>query len=132
MSEYIVIELEFNDTDVIRESLEELGYTFEYHIDPKNLVGYSGDIRQQKANFIIRKKFISSASNDIGFLKKANGKYELIISEYDQACTHGKIFTQKFKQIYSSKQSIRLLKKKGYKVKHKKVEEDGTIEIVFH
>lgn len=132
MSEYLVIELEFDDTELIKEALDEIGYQYEYHIDATNLYGWHGDIREQKANIIIRRKNVGSASNDIGFLKKSNGKYELIISEYDRTAPHGKTFTQKFKQVYVGKQSVKLLKKKGYKVKHRKVEEDGTIEIVFH
>ena len=96
-----------------------------------NLYGYTGDRRAQVANIIIRKKHVGAASNDIGFIKTADGKYELIISEYDRNIPRGKVFMQKFKQTYVTNQAKKALKKKGYKLKKQKVEKDGTIELRF-
>jgi len=116
---------------ILKETLRELGFQYEEHEIPTNLMGWHGDRRKQLANIIVRRKHISSASNDVGFLKKANGKYELIISEYDRRIAKGMLFTKKFKQIYVTKQAKKYLKKKGYKLKKQKVEKDGTIELRF-
>lgn len=108
-----------------------MGYTFEEHEVATNLMGYRGDRRKEVANIIVRKRYISAASNDIGFLKKKNGKYEMIISEYDRKIAKGKTFMTKFKQVYVTKQTKKYLKRKGYKLKKQKVEADGTIELRF-
>jgi hypothetical protein len=55
----------------------------ECHKNPVNLYGYKGDKREQKANIIIRRNHVGNASNDIGFIKNADGTYSAIISEYD-------------------------------------------------
>ena len=131
MSDYIIIELEVSDSNIIKETLKELGYPFEEHKVAQNLMGYRGDKRSQVSNIIVRRRNVGAASNDVGFLKKANGKYDLILSEYDRGMPQGKTFMYKFKQTYIKKQSQKMLKKKGYKLKKQKVEEDGTIELRF-
>ena len=131
MSAYTCVELEIDDVDTIKETLKELGYTFEEHKTATNLYGWHGERRSQLANIIVRRKYISNASNDIGFFKKADGKYELIISEFDRKIEKGKIFLNKFKQTYVTKQAKKYLKRKGYKLKKQKVEQDGTIELRF-
>lgn len=131
MSEYCVVELEIEDLKTIKEVLKELGYPFEEHKVATHLYGYQNDKRDQVANIIVRRKNVGSASNDVGFLKKKNGKYELIISEYDKKCHQGKIFMEKFKQLYVTKETSKYLRKKGYKLKKTTTEEDGTITLRF-
>ena len=48
-----------------------------------SLYGYQGDKRAETAQIVVRRKFIGSASNDLGFQKTDNG-YVPVISEYDQ------------------------------------------------
>lgn len=56
----------------------------EVHDTPANLVGYRGDTRAQKANIIIRRQYVGSASNDLGFLyNEETGAYDVIVSDYD-------------------------------------------------
>ena len=106
-----------------------MGYPFEEHKTAQQLQGYRGDRRQQVANIIVRRNHVGIASNDVGFLKKTNGKYQLIISEYDQR--KSKVFVEKFKQTYVIRQAKKMLRNKGYKLKKQKVEQDGTIELRF-
>lgn len=108
-----------------------MGYVFEEHEIPTNLYGYMGDKREQVAHIIVRRKYIGSASNDIGLYKRSDGKYELIISEYDKGISQGKAFMQQFKQKYVVNTAKKMLKKKGYKLKKHTVEVDGTVELRF-
>ena len=55
----------------------------EVHETATNLYGYHGDVRQDSAEIIIRRKNIGSSSNDIGFKQEADGTWNAIISEYD-------------------------------------------------
>jgi len=131
MSEYITVEIELENEKTIKEVLKELGYPFEEHKIARHLIGWRGDKRTQVANIIIRKRHVGSAANDIGFRKKINGKYELIISEFDKSQPQGGIFMKKFKQLYVQKETRKYLKRKGYRLKKQKVEQDGTIELRF-
>ena len=43
-----------------------------------------GDQREQKAEIILRRKYVGASSNDIGFKLQEDGTWEAIISEYDK------------------------------------------------
>lgn len=87
MSRYCVVKTQFTDPNALIEALVETGNwtpeQIERHTDPQHLFGYHGDERTEKAHIIIRRKFVGSASNDIGFVIGKDGNYEAIISAYD-------------------------------------------------
>jgi len=125
----MTIEIEMSDSECIKSAIKELGYVFEEHETSQNLCGYMGDQREQKAHIIVRRKYIGYASNDVGFLKKENGSYELIISQYDRRAKHSKKFTKELKQLYGKYKFIKQAKKMGFRVKSQKVDEKGRIKI---
>lgn len=126
----MILELGFTDEECIKAALKELEYPFEIHAEARSLYGYVGDVREQKANIIIRREHVGSASNDIGFLRKSDGSYELIISEYDQNNKQGKLFLKNLKQIYAKNKSIKQIKRAGVKVvSQKTTQEDGKLKI---
>jgi len=87
MSLYCEVKTEFKNESALISALMETGgwneSQIEIHAEPQSLIGYHGDIRPERANIIIRRRFIGSASNDIGMIKEENGQYRAIISEYD-------------------------------------------------
>ena len=88
MSEYGSIQTKFKDRQCLVEALMEMGWTkeeIEVHDEAQHLYGYQGDKRSQKANIIIRRKHVGSASNDLGFEKQKDGTYKAVISEYDSS-----------------------------------------------
>jgi hypothetical protein len=130
MSEYTTVELEINDPECLKASLTELGYVFEEHETAQHLYGYQGDKRQQKAHVIIRRKYVGSMSNDVGFLRKEDGTYELIISDYDRSGSkkQAKNLTQALKQVYATHKIKKKAKALGYTVKSQKTT-DGKVKI---
>jgi len=91
----------------------------------KNLKGYQGDTRPQKAHIIIPKSQVGQASNDVGF-EKIKGKYIMHLSEFDQ---HG-FRTNKLKQLYNKAKITRYVKKtRKLSVKSSEVRKDGSIAI---
>lgn len=85
MSAYITLLTPMTDQDCLLAALAELGFDaakVEVHATPVNLVGYRGDARAQTANIVIRRQYIGSASNDVGFLASATG-YQAFVSGYD-------------------------------------------------
>lgn len=91
------------DGEAIKSALDEMGYVYEEHQEAQNLYGYAGDKRKQKAHIIVRRQHVGSAANDVGFVRKADGKYEMIISEFDRNQGHkqGQDFMKNMKKIYA-------------------------------
>lgn len=74
----------------------------EVHDTPQNLIGYDGDVREQKADIIIRRHNISSSSNDIGFVRQQDGTYQAVISDYDRTSQrYNSEWLDKLSQQYS-------------------------------
>lgn len=86
MSHYVDIEMQITDRAALVRALERMGFKnkIEVYDKAENLYGYQGDQRKQKANVIIRRKFVGSASNDIGFEKQDRGFFTAHISEFDK------------------------------------------------
>lgn len=124
MSAYTTAETEFDDPVSIKEALKELGYTdaqIEVHDEPQNLFGYTGDKRPQKAHIIIRRQHVGRASNDFGMLKGPDGKYRILVSDYDRGqmptkhgCKNYKEFDGRLKQMYTVKAVSKAAKKRSW------------------
>lgn len=101
----------------------------EVHQEAQGLYGYHNDLRPEKANVIIHRKFVGSASNDIGFIKDENGQYKAIISEYDSNSKgYNQSWINKLKQSYSF-HAIRLQQEsRGRQVTRTKMP-DGRVRV---
>jgi hypothetical protein len=84
MSAYAATTTKLRDAACLVTALNMMGFLAEVNDIPKPLVGYHGDVRQQKAEIIIRRQQIGSASNDVGFALQPDGTYAAIISQYDR------------------------------------------------
>jgi hypothetical protein len=140
VSHFTHIAMEFKDQTSLVEALIEMGFTreqIEVHEKATNLFGYQGDKRTDLANIIIRRKYVGSASNDIGFVKGANGSFTAIISDFDRGSEiggesrgkYGTAWQNRLKQTYGARHSERLLTSRGYKVTRNK-QPNGAIKLV--
>lgn len=104
MSRYCKVETQFTDRKALIASLIEVGGWTTDQIEvcctPINLVGFKNDIRQEKADIIIRRKHIGKLSNDLGFVLNNDNCYEAIISEYDSR-RFNKVWVGKLKGCYA-------------------------------
>jgi hypothetical protein len=108
------------------EALASVGHrTVEVHDQPQTLYGYQGDARREKAEVVIRRKHVGSASNDIGFARRADGTFEAIISEYDRS-RYNATWLTKLTHSYSHAATLRYAATHGYEVATDEVKEDGT------
>jgi Protein of unknown function (DUF1257) len=73
----------FKDRGLLMAALADLGYTRIEEGQDLPLYGYRGDRRPETAGLVVRRAHIGSASNDLGFVRSADG-YFPIISDYDQ------------------------------------------------
>jgi hypothetical protein len=105
-----------------------MGYRVEVHPQGAALVGYEGRERQEKANIIIRRQQLDSASNDIGFTRASDGRYVARLSEYDQGIGFNQKWLNRVHQLYKEKQTIATAKAKGYVFKGREVVKTGEGE----
>jgi len=117
MSAYKKIECEIVDKNSLLNALSSLGFKPICYTEAEQLTGYKGDKRNEKANIVIPKEQVNhftGASNDIGFLWDAkNKKYEMIVSDYDQAHKmHDRIIQSYVKVVLEE-----ALAKNGFKIK---------------
>ena len=128
ISEYHIIDTEFKDQECLIEALEEMGYKPTIHATPKQLEGYQGDSRTQKAHIIIPRKQVGSASNDVGF-EKVGDSYITHASAYDRAWRTGHKLNE-LKQLYGEKVIMKTVSKHAkYSFRSRKVDEEGNIKI---
>ena len=120
ISAYLPFETEFNDEQCLLAALADNDVrsykNVEVHEQPQNLIGYHGDTRSQKANIIIRRSEIGGSSNDIGFLKNADGKYTAIISDFDKG-THNTKYMVGLKSAYAAARMHKEARRQGLKLK---------------
>ena len=133
MSHYTECKTSFKSKTMLVKALIEVGFRenqIELHEEAVNLYGYQGDMRKQKANVVIRRQNVGTASNDIGFARQADGTYKAMISEYDQH-TYGKAWINKLKCAYTKHLSISQLKAKGCMVTEQKNQQGQAVIIGY-
>lgn len=130
MSAYSEVATEFKDGDLLIEALKTMGFNPTNCIGkPQNLEGYRGDRRQQKADIIIPRAQVGGASNDLGFVKGADGKFKAIISDYDSRRYNGE-WLNTVKANVADLGIQRTAKRMGMRVVGRKVTK-GQIEYQF-
>ena len=128
MSEYHEIELKFKDESVLIQTLKDMGYVPQIHQKAVNLHGYQGDKRSQKANILIPRKQVGTASNDVGFEKTKKG-YVLHASEFDKKWRTGERIKTLNKSYTENKIKKYVNKSSNYNIASRKIRDDGKIEI---
>lgn len=100
MSKYLQFsEIVFKNRCLLLAALADLGYTEVEEGEALALYGYQGDRRVETAEIVVRRRYVGSASNDLGFARTPRG-YVPIISEYDQRALHGGQFLVKLRTAY--------------------------------
>lgn len=124
MSEFHTIDSEFIDKQCLMDSLAEMGYKPVDHEQSVQLYGYQGDQRTQRANIVIPRSQVGSASNDVGF-EFVDGRYRTHISEFDQSMQ--KFNLNKLKALYAEKVVEKTIRNSGqYSITSSHREQDGT------
>jgi hypothetical protein len=129
VSHYTTGSCQITDPPALIDALAELGFTPEVHAAPATLYGYQGDARPEKAHVILRRQQVGSASNDIGFLFKADGTCEVIISEFDRRQGYTDAWVKKVTMLSAVHRAIAVAKQQGHEVLGRKVNAQGKIEL---
>lgn len=75
MSHFTTIKTEIKNVNALVKALEDMEFInqVELHEKAQGLYGFQGDLRPETAEVIIRRKYLGSASNDIGFKQQEDG-----------------------------------------------------------
>ena len=128
MSHYTTIQTEFTDAQVLEEAVHDLGFPVETGRSLP-LYDYAGRQTGQKADLVIRRKHLTSVSNDIGF-RKVGDQYKAIISDYDEVQVRKGDFLRELTQKYNYLKVKKEVARQGLKLIKEKSHVDGTIELV--
>jgi hypothetical protein len=115
MSKYKRINTKFTDRDALVAALEACELPFEEG-EALSLYGFEGRRRRETANVVVRRQHVGSLANDLGFTwNQAEGRYDVIISEYDEHGP-GQRRLKTIKQEYARRQVYALAEENGYTV----------------
>ena len=128
MSHYTTIQTEFTDAEVLEEAVHDLGFPVETGRSLP-LYDYAGRQTGQKADLVIRRKHLTSVSNDIGF-RKVGDQHKAIISDYDEVKVRKGNFLRELTQRYNYLKVKKEVARQGLKLIKEKSHVDGTIELV--
>jgi hypothetical protein len=130
MSHFTCIKTQIKHQDALIKALADVGFkNIEVHETAQHLYGYQGDVRQQKAEVIIRRQNIGLYSNDIGFKRQEDGQFEAIISEYDRH-KYSQEWLNGLTQRYGYHTLMATAPAQGFTVEEEETLEDGTIRVV--
>ncbi len=130
MSHFTSIKTQIKDKDALVKALADVGLkNIEVHETAQHLYGYQGDVRAETAEIIIRRKYIGSSSNDIGFKLQDDGQFQAIISEYDRG-RYNQQWLGKVMQRYGYYALMASAQEQGFTVEEDEVMEDGTVRVV--
>jgi hypothetical protein len=130
MSAYHTQQTQYKDRDCLVAALNAQGYKeVEVHEVATNLYGYHGDMRAQKANVIVRRKFVGTAANDLGFIKAEDGTYSAIVSEFDSG-KHNEGWFKHLKKAYTEAVDMKTAARQGFKFLGRKIV-NGKVQLQF-
>lgn len=131
MSHFTRVRTALRDPELLVRALAALGFTtVETHDTPQTLYGYQGDARPERAEVVIRRAHIGSASNDIGFRRRDDGTFEAIISEYDRS-RYDQPWLTRLTRAYGHTAALRYAEDNGYEVESDVLEENGRRRLVL-
>lgn len=120
MSQYLKIKTEMKDPALVAQALamaaEEHGFEWERHEQAVALRGYRGRTRQEKAEFIIRKRWVGRSSNDLGWSIQPDGTVQAIVSEFDQRQPRSMGIVKSVNDAYTIANATRIAQVAGYTV----------------
>ena len=130
MSHYTTLATTIQSVDHLVAALADLGFDdVEVHALAQPLVGWRGDIRTDTAEVIIRRRHVGGASNDIGFARNADGRFEAVISEFDSPRFDAE-WLGRLTQRYAYRVARDTLSAQGFDLAEESMDDDRQIHMV--
>ena len=131
MSHFTRVRTALREPDLLAAALTAVGFAeVEVHDTPQTLYGYLGDARPERAEVIIRRRHLGRSSNDIGFVRRADGTFEAIVSQYDRD-RYGAAWLEEVARAYGYAATVRYAETHGFEIATDEVDRDGTRRITL-
>jgi hypothetical protein len=121
MSKFEELRTEIRDARFLQEALADLGHATELHAGGIAITDYDGNPHPHRAFVVVRKT--ADFLSDFGFTKASDGRFTLVVDEYDQRFRLGAAWMGRLLQTYKEKETIAMAKTKGYVLRAKEVTE---------
>jgi Protein of unknown function (DUF1257) len=132
VSHFTTLHTQITDQDSLVAALSDIGFSeVEVHSEPQALQGYMGDRRRQRAHVIIRRQFVGSASNDIGFERQGDGNYRAWISEFDRGHGYNAEWVGRVTARHAYHVTQKTLVNQGFNVVQEQRAEDGSVRMIL-
>ncbi len=128
MSHFTCIQTKIIDQEELVGALRDMGYSPEVGHEIQ-LYGYMGDLRRDTADVVIRRRELSSSSNDMGFARTNDGTYNAIISEYDAGAFPELV--GKITQHYAERIVRKNVAEQGFNIVDREVMRDGSVRLLL-
>lgn len=136
MSKILEQDTEFTDIDVIREALEQQGFSpaFKQGYAARTMHGFAG--ATFRANLGVTKSNFTAVTGlhtygDLGFAVKADGTIGFIADDYLIASDEFETVYDGIKTAYAEKKYVRELYKCGFAPQPRNVTSTGEVELIF-
>lgn len=131
MSHFTSIKTQIKNQEALVKALADMGFKdVELHETAQQLYGFEGRLRPETAEVIIRRQYLGSASNDIGFKRQDDGQFEAMISSYDRAYKYSQQWLNQLTQRYAYHALMATAPAQGFTLEEEETLEDGTIRLV--
>lgn len=131
MSHYTTLRTQLTDADALVAALADLGYPeVEVHDEAQPLRGYLGDLRAQRAHVIVRRRHVGRESNDLGFERRADGRFVASISDHDRP-RHGEDWLRRLTARHAYHATKATLGAQGFDLVEEETDRTGTVRLVL-
>jgi hypothetical protein len=115
---YRRIKAEFRDESTLRHALADVCQARRIEFETGEglaLYGFEGDRRRETAELVIRRRHLGRLTNDLGFHRRPDSTFEVIISDFDSRHTAAEV-VREVKQRYARLQVEKLARARGYRI----------------
>lgn len=125
MSHFTRVRTTLRDPQLLAAALRTAGYPeVEVHERPQRLNGWGS--RTAQAEVIVRREHITGpVYGDFGFIRGADGTFEVVIDSYDQS-RNGPDWLPRLTRVYGHAAALKYAEDHGYEVVTDEAEQDGT------
>ena len=129
MSHYTTLDTTIVSAEFLVQALADMGFAdVEVHEVAQPLIGWRGDLRETQAEVIVRRRHLGRSSNDIGFARNAEGRFEALISEFDRR-RYDQAWLGKLTQRYAYRVARDNLAKQDFTLVEESMDDDRTIRM---
>ncbi len=121
MSKFEELRTEIRDLRFLQEALADLGHAAELHAGCITIADYDGNPYPHATYVVVRKT--ADFLSDFGFTKTSDGRFALVVDEYDQRFRLGPAWMGRLLQSYKERETIAMTKAKGYALRAREVAE---------